>query len=40
MIKKKIYLEQRNMKPLSIDKKIASKGTILVVDDEFGPENL
>jgi DNA-binding NtrC family response regulator len=25
------------MKPLSIDKRIASKGTILVVDDEIGP---
>jgi DNA-binding NtrC family response regulator len=37
MIRKKIYLEQKNMNPLSIDKKITSKGTILVVDDEVGP---
>jgi DNA-binding NtrC family response regulator len=37
MIRKKIYLTQKNMKPLSIDKKITSKGTILVVDDEVGP---
>ena len=33
----KIYLEKKNTNPLSIDKKITSKGTILVVDDEVGP---
>jgi DNA-binding NtrC family response regulator len=37
MIRKKISLERKNMESLSIDKKITSKGTILVVDDEVGP---
>jgi DNA-binding NtrC family response regulator len=33
----KIYSEQKTMTPLSFDKKMATKGIILVVDDEVGP---